>query len=254
MVFKKIKMWRVYGLHLNFLLGEVKVCSSAHVMLWCQSSINQLIIIWLGTSWLQLSLSMNICIYTTHAKPLTHKKLQRLTPTKLPYHLLTTADPTQLPTNKHSNPQPIHVRHPTTKPRAYFIPLLTRCLLSKHQTSIYTHPTHHLTIGKHTQGRYNTNNSWYHSQNAQTSHHRDMQQTYSYQTPKQPFLHFSNESFTSILSFNRLGRTPIIPLTQLNYSAMSHKLNYDSVSMHTQDYLEMQELIRESGDDDVHGT
>lgn len=33
-----------------------------------------------------------------------------------------------------------------------------------------------------------------------------------------------------------------------NYSGMGHELSYDNVLLHTQDFLEMQELLRNSGD------
>lgn len=38
------------------------------------------------------------------------------------------------------------------------------------------------------------------------------------------------------------------PLTHPNYSGIGRKLSYESVSLHTQDFLEMQELLRDSGD------
>lgn len=46
--------------------------------------------------------------------------------------------------------------------------------------------------------------------------------------------------------FNRPDRTPIIQ-THPNYSSMGDKLNYcGSASLHTQDFMEFTELLRES--------
>lgn len=47
--------------------------------------------------------------------------------------------------------------------------------------------------------------------------------------------------------FNRPGHTPIAPSTHPNYFGMDHILNYNIVSLHRQDFLEIQEL-RDSGD------
>lgn len=45
--------------------------------------------------------------------------------------------------------------------------------------------------------------------------------------------------------FNRLCRTPMTLSTYPNYSDMGHELNYRSVSLHTQDFLEMKELLKD---------
>lgn len=48
--------------------------------------------------------------------------------------------------------------------------------------------------------------------------------------------------------FNHPGCTPITQSTHPNYSGMGHKLSYGKVPLHIQDLLEMQELLRDSGD------
>ena len=53
--------------------------------------------------------------------------------------------------------------------------------------------------------------------------------------------------------FNRPFRTPT-PQPHPNYSGMGHELSYGSMSFHTQDFMEMQELLRDSPGGDVAGT
>lgn len=48
--------------------------------------------------------------------------------------------------------------------------------------------------------------------------------------------------------FNRPDHTPITHLTHPNYSAMDHELSYGSVSLHTQDSLEIEDLLRDYAD------
>lgn len=108
---------------------------------------------------------------------------------------------------------------------------------------IHMPQTHHPTIAKTPKELITPNSSSYHSQNAQTS-----QQSHVYQTPKQPFQHFPNESFTLISPFNLPCQTPVTSSTHPNYSSTDRKLSYDNVSLHTQDFLEIQELFRNFGD------
>lgn len=56
------------------------------------------------------------------------------------------------------------------------------------------------------------------------------------------------ESFTPMYSFNCLGCATITPSIRPNYFGMSRKLSYDNVPLHTQDFLEMKELLRDFSD------
>lgn len=119
----------------------------------------------------------------------------------------------------------------------------TNMMIIKKTPNVHMPPTHHPTIEKNTQGTYNTNFYSYRSQNI--SQHQNMQQTYDYQTPQKPFRPFSNKLFIPMSTFNRPGHTPVTSSTQQNYSGMGHELSYDIVSFYTQDFLEMQELLRD---------